>query len=134
MSKPLTRTVTSLSDLRFALDWAREMISRGLQRGPVTVTLGRPKRSLPQNDRFWAMMTDLAEQVDWYGEKLTKEEWRDVLTAAMKKQRAVPGLEGGFVVLGARTRDMSKEEMSALIDLAQHFGDSRGVEWKGQRE
>ena len=57
----------------------------------------------------------------WYGQKLTAEEWKDVLTAALKKEKVVPGINGGFVVLGQRTSKMSKDEFSELIELTHAF-------------
>ena len=54
---------------------------------------------------FWAMLTDISNQVDWYGQKLTPEEWKEVFTAAMKKQKVVPGIDGGFVVCGSSTKN-----------------------------
>ena len=115
--------------LNAALLWIRDMAARGLAAGPVVVKLGRQKRSEEQSRKFWATMGDLAAQVDWYGQKLTKEEWRTVLTAGLRKQKAVPGLEGGFVVLGESTARMTKGEMTELIDLAVTFGESKGVTW-----
>lgn len=74
-------------------------------------------------------MTDLSRQVIWHGQKLTKEEYKDLLTAGLKKQKAVPGIDGGFVMIGASTSNMTKEEMSDLIALAHAFGDEREVKW-----
>lgn len=91
-----------------------------------------PRRSLPQNDRLWAMLTDVARQVDWYGQKLTPEDWKDVFTAALRKARVVPGIDGGFVPLGMRTSDMSKGEMANLIELIAAFGAERGVKFGGE--
>ena len=58
------------------------------------------KRSSAQNRLMWAALSDISRQVDWYGEKLSPEDWKHVLSASLKKQRAVPGLDGGFVELG----------------------------------
>lgn len=91
------------------------------------VTVAPPKRSGPQNDRLWAMLTEIAEQVVWYGQKLTKEEWKDVFTAGLKRQKVVPGLDGGFVVLGSSTSRMSKTELSDLMELMSAFGAERGA-------
>ena len=41
--------------------------------------------------------------MNWHGQKLTPDEWKDVMTAAPKKQRVVPA-DGGFVVLGMCAR------------------------------
>lgn len=76
------------------------------------------------------MLTDIAEQVEWYGQRLRPEDWKDVLTASLKRQRAVPGIDGGFVVLGARTSKMSKADMSELMELMMAFGVERNVRFK----
>ena len=87
-------------------------------------------RSLNQNRMMWANLEDIAQQVVWYGVKLTKEEWKDVLTAALKKQKVVPGIEGGFVIIGARTSKMTVPEMTELIELSTAFGTQQGVKFR----
>jgi hypothetical protein len=87
-------------------------------------------RSLNQNRMMWANLEDIAQQVVWYGVKLTKDEWKDVLTAALKKQKVVPGIEGGFVVIGARTSKMTVLEMTELIELSTAFGTQQGVKFR----
>jgi hypothetical protein len=87
-------------------------------------------RSLEQNRMMWANLEDIAQQVTWYGVKLTKDEWKDVLTAALKKQKVVPGIEGGFVVIGARTSKMTVPEMTELIELSTAFGTQQGVKFR----
>lgn len=95
----------------------------------LVLTIEEEKRSLPQNQLMWSILSDLSKQVPWHGEKLTKEEYKDLLTAGLKKQRAIPGIDGGFVVLGTSTSKMTKQEMTDLITLAHAFGDERGVKW-----
>jgi len=96
------------------------------------VTVQEPKRSLAQNALMWALLTDLAEQVNWHGSKLTTENWKDVCTAALKRQDVVPGIEGGFVVLGTSTSKMTKLEMNELIEFIYHFGSTKGVQFSEQ--
>lgn len=84
-------------------------------------------RSLQQNARLWAMLTDISQQVDWYGRKLTPENWKHIFSAALKKQDVVPGLDGGFVVLGLSTSKMTVGEMADLQTLIEAFGAERGV-------
>ena len=86
-------------------------------------------RTLAQNSRWWAMLTDISKQVDWYGRKLTPEQWKHVFTAALSKQDVVPGIDGGFVVLGKSTSKMTKVEMSELQDLMEAFGAEKGVKF-----
>lgn len=84
-------------------------------------------RSLEQNARLWAMLTDISQQVEWYGRKLSPEEWKHVFSASLKKQNVVPGLDGGFVVLGLSTSKMTKSEMAELQELMEAFGADKGV-------
>jgi hypothetical protein len=93
------------------------------------VSFKEPGRTLEQNARMWAMLGDVSTQVDWHGQKLQPEEWKDVFTAALKKQRAVPGIDGGFVILGARTSKMNKRDMGELMELMEAFGAERCVVW-----
>lgn len=93
------------------------------------VTIAPPSRNSAQNARLWAMLTELSEQVVWHAQRLTKEEWKDVMTAGLKRQKVVPGMDGGFVVLGSSTSKMSKAELSELMELIAAFGAERGVEF-----
>jgi hypothetical protein len=73
------------------------------------------------------MLRDVARQVVWHGQKLADSEWKDVFTAALKRQKVVPGIDGGFVVLGTSTRKMTVAEMGELMTLAEAFGAEQGV-------
>ena len=83
---------------------------------------------------MWANLEDIAQQGVWYGQKLDKQEWKDVLTAGLKKQKIVPGIEGGFVVIGARTSKMTIAEMNELIELSTMFGAQQGVKFRALEE
>lgn len=87
------------------------------------------KRSTDQNRKLWAMLRDLSDQVIWHGNKLADHEWKDVLTAGLKRQKVAPGIDGGFVVLGAKTSKMTKAEFSELVELILAFGAQQGVKW-----
>ena len=87
-------------------------------------------RTIPQNRHLWACLTDVSRQVDWYGRKLSQWAWKDIFTAARKRQDVVPGIDGGFVVLGEHTSRMSKKEMSELLELIYAFGAERGVQFR----
>jgi len=86
------------------------------------VHIKAPTRSLEQNAKMWAMLHEVSEQVEWYGQKLTDHEWKNVFSAALKRQKVVPGLDGGFVVCGQSTSRMSKREMADMITLMHAFG------------
>lgn len=93
----------------------------------MVLTLAPATRSLDQNAKMWACLTDISRQVDWYGQKLSPDDWKQVLSASLRKQRAVPGIDGGFVVVGLSTSQMTIAEMSEMIELAHAFGADKGV-------
>lgn len=97
----------------------------------LVLTVKPSTRSLEQNARMWAMLTEISEQVEWYGHRLTSEEFKHVFTAALSRQKVVPGIDGGFVVLGKSTSSMTKSEMSELMELMSAFASERGVVFSG---
>lgn len=115
----------------FAEVWtaAKAMLMAGHR---MVVELRQETRTDAQNRRLWAMLTEISRQVEWYGQKLTPDEWKDIFSAAMNKQKVVPGLDGGFVVMGQRTSKMTKGEMSDMQELMAAFGAERGVEFRDE--
>lgn len=100
------------------------------------VMFKRSKRSIPQNDCMWAMLTDVARQLEWHGQRLTPDDWKLVFLDGLKREkRLVPALEGnGFVDLGRSSSDLSKDEMSDLIELISEFGARHSVEFGDQQD
>jgi hypothetical protein len=99
------------------------------------VTIAEPTRSLDANAALWAFLSDISAQVEWYGKKLTPEDWKNVFSASLRKLEVVPNLDGsGFVALGQSTSKMTKREFSDLLELIQAFGAERGVKFMDNRE
>jgi hypothetical protein len=98
------------------------------------VTFAGPKRTLPQNERMWALLTDVARQVKWHGQKLSPDDWKVVFLSALKAElRMVPNLDGnGFVQLGRSSSALSVDEMSDLMALIEAFGAREGVVFGGE--
>jgi hypothetical protein len=88
-----------------------------------------PRRTLPQNDRLWAMLTDVATQLPWHGIKLAPDDWKLIFLDSLKRElRLVPNIDGtGFVNLGRSSSDLSRSEMSDLFELISAFGAQHGV-------
>ena len=88
------------------------------------------KRTVPQNDRLWAMLTALSVQLKWHGQRLSPEDWKLVTMAALNQElRLVPNIHGnGFVQLGRSSSKLSKAEMSELMELIEAFAAERGVD------
>lgn len=94
------------------------------------------KRSAPQNDRMWAMLTDVATQLKWHGTLLRPDDWKLIFLDALKRElRVVPNIDGtGFVNLGRSSSDLSKAEMTDLIELIFAFGAKHKVRFQDPAE
>ncbi|MEN4977568.1 recombination protein NinB [Erwinia billingiae] len=94
---------------------------------PYQIVIQEDTRSLAQNRMLWSCLNDLSRQVIWYGRKMDSESWKHVFSASLKKQDTVPGIDGGFVVLGQSTSKMRVSEMRDLITLIHAFGANHNV-------
>jgi hypothetical protein len=119
-------------------DAERNLAARWAQAAPAgtRIEFKQTKRSLPQNSRMWAMLTDIARQVTWHGHRLTAEDFKLVFLDALKREcRLVPNIDGtGFVSLGRSSSDLSKEEMSDLLEIIAAFGAQHGVKFQDDAE
>lgn len=93
------------------------------------------KRSLPQNDFLWSMLTDISRALPWHGLKLTPDQWKLVFLDALKHEVSiVPNLDGtGFVNIGRSSSDLTKDEFAQLLELVREFGARHGVTFIDQR-
>lgn len=112
----------------------RQRIAKWAMQVPVNtrVEFKAPKRSIPQNDRMWSMLTEVAQQLPWHGMKLSADDWKLVFLDALNREvRVVPSIDGrGFVNLGRSSSDLSKDEMSDLMELIAVFGAEHGVAFR----
>jgi hypothetical protein len=116
----------------------RQRVAKWAMTAPLNsrVEFKAPKRSLPQNDKMWAHLTEVAQQVPYHGLKLTPDDYKLLFLDALKREvRMVPNLDGnGFVSLGRSSSDLSKEEMGDLITLIEAFGAQHGVSFGDQQQ
>ena len=77
------------------------------------------------------MLTEVAQQLPWHGQKLRPDDWRLLFLDALKRElHMVPNLDDtGFVALRCSTSDLSKSEMSDMISLIESFGANHGVKF-----
>jgi hypothetical protein len=98
------------------------------------VTVEQQRRNLDQNALLWVLLTAFAEQLEWPVNgrmvKLEPPEWKDVLSSAFRQEtaRLAMGLNGGMVMLGARTSQMSKREFAEFVSFIEAVAADRGVE------
>jgi hypothetical protein len=123
-------TIDTLADRLKATNW--------IQKAPVgtRVEFKASKRTLPQNDHMWAILTEVAEQSRHHGIKLSADDWKLLFLDALKREvRMVPNLDGnGFTSLGRSSSDLSKAEMIDLIEIIYEWGARHGVVFKQPRQ
>jgi hypothetical protein len=114
----------------------RRDIMEQIRREPLgtRVIIRGPQRSLEQNDKLWAILTDVSKQLTHYGEYLDPEEWKIVFVCALRREmkwtRALDGR--GAIPLSTSTSAMSKSEMIDLIELITAYGAEHGVTWSDE--
>lgn len=115
-------------------DFDRQKASHWIAKAPLgtRVEFKASKRSLPQNDLMWSLLTEVSEQVVHHGIRLSPEDWKLVFLDALKREnRLVPNLNGnGFVSLGRSSSDLSKDEMTDLIELIHEYAAHNGVQFR----
>lgn len=110
----------------------REKLSKLIMTSPTgtRVHVKAARRSVDQNSKMWVMLTEVARQLDWHDQRLRADDWKLLFLDALKREtRLVPSIDGsGVVNLNAyASSDLSKQEMSDLIELIHAFGAEHGV-------
>ena len=91
------------------------------------------KRTLPQNDRMWAMLTDIAQQKKHCGRKYTPDQWKVIFLHALGREcEFIPSLDEKTFVPLHSSSDLSKSEMSDMIELMMAWGTQNGVTFHDQ--
>lgn len=129
----IKKYIKTPSDIDKALTWIDGQCTRVLNAGKKPyIELGiddESLRTLPQNDKIWALFADMEAQLLWHGQKMKREDWKDLLCHEWKAQKIIPAISGGFCVLNARTSKATKREIGDLIEISYAFGCNNGVNW-----
>lgn len=112
-----------------AINWLRKA-PRGMR-----IEFKMPKRTTPQNDRMWAMLTDIAAVMRKRGKDYTTDEWKVIfMHACCREMRLLPALDGhGFIPYGQSSSDLSKQEMTDLIEFMSAWGAENSVVFNDER-
>jgi hypothetical protein len=88
-----------------------------------------PKRTASQNDRFWAMLSDISRSKP-EGRVHTPETWKLLVMHACKHEcQFEMGLNGQPFPTGFSSSRLTKQQMSDLMDWMSAYGDEHGVVW-----
>lgn len=87
------------------------------------------KRTLAQNDLMWGLLTDVAQQKNHAGRRYTPDQWKVIFMHACGREvQFVPSLDGStFIPWGQSSSDLSKAEMTDLVDFIIAWGAQNGV-------
>ena len=99
-------------------------------KNPFEITIKEATRKTIQNAKMWSMLGDISKQVEWYGHKLTQDEWKDVLSASLFEEATVPAISGRkMVLLGKATSKFTVRQMADMIEFMYMFGTQENVRW-----
>jgi len=109
------------------------------------VTFQEPAKAREQEEKYHAMIGDIAKQCKFMDRKWGREEWKRLLIDAFGRIKAaegkplkgwgtvMPSLDGtGFVQLGVQSRHFRKAEASEFVEYLYAYGAENNVVWSGQ--
>lgn len=93
-----------------------------------------PRRTSEQNEKMWAMLSDIAMSKP-LGRMHTPDDWKAIaMNACGWECQFCEGLDGRPFPIGFRSSQLTKGQMSTLIEWLQAFGDEHGVRWSEQEK
>ena len=126
----MTQTVILAGDPQRQL--AAALIRKAPQGSVVKVS--PPKRSLDQNAKLWAMLSDISRAKP-DGREHPPETWKTLfMHACGHAVRFETGLNGEPFPAGFHTSRLSKSQFIDLIDFIHAYGSERGVRWSEPME
>jgi hypothetical protein len=119
-----------------AWDAAKE----GLQAGKrLVLTLTEESKTREQEEKYHAMIGEIAKQAQHLGAKWSAKDWKRLLVNKFCKDyklaggRIIPNLDGdGIVQLDHQTRKFTKEQGSQFIEWLHAWGAENGVTFSDQ--
>jgi hypothetical protein len=97
------------------------------------------ERSVEQNAKLHALLSDIASQKQWAGKWLDVEAWKRLLVAAWERAEGraaefYPAIDGaGFDIVWRRTSRMNKQEMIELIEYATAWAVQNDVKLREEK-
>jgi hypothetical protein len=100
----------------------------------LTLEVKDAKRTNEQNEKFHAIIGDIAKEAQHLGAKWDAEDWKRLLVDEFWKQqgitagRVIPNLSGdGIVQLGMQTSKFDKHQASEFVEFLQAWAANNGV-------
>ena len=128
----LTSTEQAKTSIR--LNW--DKITKALDAGKhLTMEIKLASKTREQEEKYHAMIGDIAKQAQHMGAKWSTEDWKRLLVDQYLREveniqgKVVPNLDGsGIVQLGFQTRKFTKEMANEFIEWLYAWAAENGIE------
>ena len=109
-------------------------VLKALQTKQLTLEIKQANKSRDQEEKYHAMIGEIAKQAQHLGSKWDAESWKRLLVDQfcrendIKTGAVIPNLSGdGIVQLGFQTRKFTKEQASEFVEWLHAWGAEHGV-------
>ena len=128
----LTSTEQAKASIR--LHW--DKITKALDAGKhLTMEIKLVSKTREQEEKYHAMIGDIAKQAQHMGAKWSAEDWKRLLVDQYLREveniqgKVVPNLDGsGIVQLGFQTRNFTKEMANEFIEWLYSWSANNGID------
>ena len=103
----------------------------------LTLEVKDASRSNEQNEKYHAIIGDIAKQAQHMGHKWDAESWKRLMVDKFLRETGfmnspiIPNLDGtGIIQLGFQTRKFSKEQASEFVEFLLAWCADNGIELK----
>lgn len=115
----------------------RQKAKLWIDKAPVgtRVEFKASKRTLPQNDLLWALLTEVSQQLEHGGRRYDPGQWKAIFLHAFGREVSfLPSLDlKTFLPIELSSSDLSKDEMTNFIEFILKEGADRGVVFREQQ-
>ena len=128
----LTSTEQAKTSIR--LHW--DKITKALDAGKhLTMEIKLVSKTREQEEKYHAMIGDIAKQAQHLGAKWSAEDWKRLLVdqylrdIGMYNGKVIPNLDSsGIVQLGMQTRNFTKEQASEFVEWLYSWAANNGID------
>lgn len=127
----LTSTEQAKTSIRH--NW--DKITKALDSGNnLVMEIKLSSKTREQEEKYHAMINDIAKQAQHLGAKWSSEDWKRLLVDQFLREEAniqgkiIPNLDGtGIVQLGFQTRKFTKEQASEFVEWLYAWSGNNGI-------
>ena len=131
MKYDLDNEAQALALMRSLWPKIKDALNAGRQ---LTLEVNPASKSRPQEEKYHAIIGDIARQAQHMGAKWSAEDWKRLLVqefcrqAGLESGQIIPNLAGdGIVQLGRQTRKFTKEQASEFVEFLLAWSAENGV-------